>query len=156
MKNTRIYIVLPATTLIGILIIFLILYVLNDRMLNIYTFVAVPVACTIASIITYKTLVSKYVELVSKAKTWMIIFIHINVYFGMAIGIMLGVLISWLLLYPFTLLFGNPEQISWSASKTHAFELLVILSTLLITALCVKYFFNTGIHYIRKKLNSVE
>jgi hypothetical protein len=156
MKITRKYIVLPVTSLLGISFIFLILFVLNDKLLNIYTFVAVPVVCTIASIITYKIVTTKYIELIAKAKTWMIIFIYLNVYLGMAIGIMVGVLFSWLLLYPFSLLFGNPEQISWSASKSLAFELLVILSTFLTTALSIKYFFNTGIHYLKKKVNSVK
>lgn len=153
MKIPRNYFILAITSTIGSTIILLTLFSLNNKAINTYSLVIVPVICIIISYFTSKILLSNYSYLFDKAKAslWTDIFIILNVYVGAAIGIVSGVILAWLLLYPYTLLVGNPETSSWSASKTHVFELLVLISTVMSAIFCIRYFFKAGIKYIKRK-----
>lgn len=152
MSLPRNYILLPATIIAGAVIILITMYVLNDRAINIYTLSVVLIICIAASYFTSKIVSTKYSELAKyiKSNSFIFIFIHLNVYLGIAIGLLSGVLLGWLLFYPYTLLFGHPEERNWSILITFFFGLLVMISTTMSTILSIKYFFNTGIKYIKK------
>ncbi len=153
MKPTHNIIMLLLATLLGIVVVLSTLFFLNDKIVNVYTVMTVSVVSGVISTIVHKVISRNYLDLIERAKAWMVLYVYINVYMGAAIGILLGALLSWLLFYPFSLIFGHPEQVSWGSSKTHAFELIVLISTLLTTVFCTKYFFAAGIHHIKKRVN---
>jgi uncharacterized protein YacL len=149
MTISRYYIVSAITSFIGSALILLALYVLNNKAINTYSLTIVPVICIIVCWCTTKILLTKYADLLNSV--WIVVFVDMNVYLGMAIGIIVGILLVWLLLIPYSLIFGSPEKGGWSAPITHVFELLVLISIVMCTVFCTRYLFISGIKYIKRK-----
>ncbi|GAB6082703.1 hypothetical protein JCM30471_16170 [Desulfuromonas carbonis] len=154
MNATRNTAMLVSVTIIGAIIVLLTLLFLNDHLVNVYTALAVFVLSAVTSTVTHRIVSGKYADLIAKAQTLKTFYVYVNVYIGMAVGIVSGTIIGWLLLYPFSLFFGHPEEVSWSTTKTYAFESLVVMMTLFTTAFFIRYFFHAGIHHVKKGLKS--
>lgn len=146
------------TSIIGSVILWFTLFVLNDKIISPHILVIVLIASIIISYYTSIIISNNYKELIVEAeyRFWLTIFIHTNVFIGISIGIISGVIFAWLLLYPFSFIFGHPEESRWSLSVTNAFGLIMLISVIISMLLSVRYFFNSCINYIKRRARQSE
>lgn len=87
-----------------------------------------------------------------KYKTWMILFLLLNQYGGIISGLFVGVIASWLLLFPYSIIFGHPEGSSkWSPAISNLFMSLSALIMVISLWVFNRWFFKGSITYLRKK-----
>ena len=88
-------------------------------------------------------------------RPWMLFFIEANLFCGILGGIILGILAAWLLVFPFSLLFGHPEG-GWSPFGASLFKMLLLVLGLFCIAVSTYYFLKGSILYLEKKTKSSD
>lgn len=86
-------------------------------------------------------------------RPWMLLFVEANLFFGVLGGLILGILASWLLLFPFSLLFGHPES-GWTPFVANLFKILSLAIGMVSFAFLVYFCLKGSILYLEKKMGS--
>jgi len=84
-------------------------------------------------------------------KTWMVPFLLVNQYFGIVSGLVVGVIASWLSLFPYSIIFGHPESSKWSPTVANIFMSISALIVIISLSLFSRWFFKGGIAYLKKR-----
>lgn len=87
-----------------------------------------------------------------KFTSWMILFIQINLLFGIITGLIIGILGSWFLLFPFSFLFGHPESSEWKPIVTYSFKTLSMILSIFSFLIVAYWFLKGSIIYLEKKI----
>ena len=61
----------------------------------------------------------------SNFNLWALFLVQINMFLGSVFGFFVGMLVSWLFLYPYSLLFGHPESGKWTHTISYSFQIII-------------------------------
>lgn len=83
-----------------------------------------------------------------------LIFINVSLWFGIAAGLLAGVMIIYFLVFGvFSQIFGDPESKIWPHAATLTIGILLVLVSLLSMTLLGNWFIKGSLHFIEKKLS---
>ena len=126
--------------------------------INQYDFKILLAVCSsllgmIAGIFIVLQLQRRYAELYFSPKfnLWRLLFIHLNLFFGCFLGFLVGMLIAWLLMFPYALLFGHPETKPWTSGVSYGFVVIATLSMIASIILVSRWFFKSAVYYLERK-----
>ena len=86
-----------------------------------------------------------------KFNLWRLLFIHLNSFFGCFLGFLVGILIAWLLMFPYALLFGHPETKPWTPAVSYGFVVIATLSMIASLILVSRWFFRSAVYHLERK-----
>jgi hypothetical protein len=82
-----------------------------------------------------------------------VIFINVSLWFGIAAGLLAGVLIIYVLVFVvLSQIFGHPESKVWPHAATLTVEILLVLVSLLSMTLLGNWFIKNSLNFVEKKL----
>ncbi len=138
--------------LLGITLYVAITFVENNMFKIYYAALFLMVGLIVSLYIVY-VLTRKYIDvyLSPKFRIWMIILLLVNQFFGIVSGLVIGVFASWLLLFPYAVIFGHPESSNWSPLVADIYMSLSAIIVIVSLGLFSKWFFKGGIAYLKKR-----
>ncbi|MEW6110316.1 MAG: hypothetical protein AB1632_14285 [Nitrospirota bacterium] len=89
----------------------------------------------------------------ARFKYWMLLFIEGNLFVGILVGLILGILASWLLVFSFSILFGHPES-GWTPFVSNLFKILSLILSIFLVAIFAYRFLKGSVLYLEKKISS--
>jgi hypothetical protein len=140
--------------ILGLLVYLVIIFI------NQYDFSTAPaiVSLSLGGIIgsfllAYLNLKHRELSYSARFKHWMLLFVEGNLFVGILVGLILGILVSWLLVFPFSLLFGHPES-GWPPFVANIFKILSLVLSFFLVILSAYHFLKGSILYLEKKISS--
>lgn len=127
---------------------------INQYDFNILLAVCSSVLGMIVGIFIVLQLQRRHAELFfsSKFNLRRLLFIHINSFFGCFFGFWVGMLIAWLLMFPYALLFGHPETKPWTPAVSYGFVVIATLSMIASLFLVSRWFFRSSVYHLERKV----
>lgn len=100
----------------------------------------------------WSTMKIKSIQTNKTISFWNVIFINVSLWFGIAAGLLAGVMIIYFFVFVvFSQIFGHPESKVWPHAATLTVEILLVLVSLLSTTLLGNWFIRSSLNFVGKK-----